>query len=223
MNLLKALIACAVLAPSLAQAQDYGDQRLVQTYTTMDMSGLFPADVNSSTAIVVPLDDGGFVEFNCPVADSTDCWTVRYADIGNAVSWGETNPAAPIEQVLEGLTPVETVGLTGGPVFPLRDGAEITWTEIWRSEGFDADYEMRLTVTCCEVAPKSNLAFSGEVWVLVFSYENPGEVGEPHGGAITFRYDAALKVIVSISSSNWWGDENEQFLRFSMLQGFDFI
>lgn len=63
-------------------------------------------------------------------------------------------PVPPSDQMIEQMRAsadallVEVSDLSG-TIFPLTDGQVITWSEAWRSEGFNEDYAMSLSQTCC--------------------------------------------------------------------------
>ena len=215
----KAIILAGL--PMVAAAQEYGTTSLTQSYNTATMHSMSMESPSQTFTHVTPVDAGGYLEFVCQAPDQTDCWTIHYAGFGNALAWGNADPSAPVQEVLDSLTPVETRDLMGGPIFPLRDGAELSWLEIWRSDAFDADYVMTLAVSCCVPTPASDLDLSDTLWTLTFSYENTGDVGDAHGGTIVFQYDAGQQVIVTQRTSNWWDTQSDRSLSFATLTDFE--
>lgn len=206
-------------APMVVSAQDYGTQELRQTFATVSLDNIFGGATLALEVIVRPLEAGGYVEFNCYEQQPDACWTVRYVEFANAVAWGTADPSAPMEDTLGALIPVETPTRVGGAVFPLRDGAVFEWEETWRSEEFDADYEMTLTVSCCSAPISSSVEVSDDLWVFEFDYVNAGDVGDPHEGTLTYYYDAALGVMVNQRSAAAWADE-QAFVNMSTLTDF---
>lgn len=202
----RTLVVAACLLPTLATAQQYGTEPLRQSYASIMLTNL-GGTPQEMTIEVLPLEGGGFLEINCFPEAPTSCWTVQYVEFANALAWGAVDPSAPVEDMLAALVPVETPTRSGGSVFPLRDGAVFEWEEVWRSDEFNADYDMTLTVQCCQTPVSAGVSEQDEHWVLTFNYVNGDEIGVPHEGTLTFYYDDVLGVMVNQQTQTLWADE----------------
>lgn len=197
-----AALCCLKAAAALADGSE--DDRVTLIYQQIHATTQGAAPPDETLQHIVPTDDGGFLIFECFSHEATSCTVTHYIDYPNATAFGIGDPRAPADETLAAMSAIETTGKTGGPVFPLKDGAMITWTEKWKSEAFEADYAMQVNVSCCEPAPPGTAALSDALWLLDFTYENSGKVGRAHGGRLRLLYDDAIDAVV-VSRSTGWG------------------
>lgn len=214
-----ALILALSLLPAIVQAQDWGERAVQLDYTRMSLMGTGGGGADPVIYHLVPVPGLGFLEYNCGPSDEDDCFVIQYLHYPNAVAFGNVPLDMPPADALALLSPITTRDYQGDTFFPPVDGATATWVEVWDTEDFQAEYQMRAEMTCCVAPSGLGISEADALWTMVFSYDNSGEVGDPHAGTISQLYDAELGAFTVVNTSNWYIDETDIILSSQVLLG----